>query len=656
MKNCPTWLFGIFATALLAVGCDDSDKAIDIPPTDFFSVEVTDVAATSARMTVTPLENETPYYCGTIRKSEFREDHGGDWQSYIDRLIAQLREESGKSVAETVSGIVVRGVKSSLLEALDAETEYVAFAMRLDTEGRIVGTTATDDFTTTKATTAGGFRIVVKDITAKSATMTITPDDLEAPYFYNIISKAIFEQSHGGNWQNYINNLIAHLREDTDKSVADVVSEIVVRGVEVYNSNTLNADTEYIAFAMGLNEQGRITLATVAETFTTPEIVSNNTFTVTFDNTSFDGTDFTITPENPDERYYYTSRAASYFADMTDEEMLETILTEDSFLIDFYATSGVTEYTNEQVDNTDTGYYVFVFGYDGGAPTTPLNKFAYRTSKGLGEPSACQFTIDVTNLKSRSAQVAITPSDKTQMFLWDILPESEYEVQKNRLGEFAAEYARLDFSSFGYGYERGDAGNMFSRNLEPGTKYYVWAACMDEFGQAAAEVIIPGDFTTLPVAESAADVTVTLDKYYDGDALFALDPETYATSKGYAFVPVTFAPNDQTTLWYANAYEDDLSNPADPTDEEIAEKLMASGLWCPVGKPFLCKWDEPTTILVLGIDSNDNYRITRIVRTFTKAGASPAEEYKPAENAVKPAHFPATRTPAPLRYRPVAER
>ena len=302
MKNCPTWLFGIFATALLAVGCDDSDKAIDIPPTDFFSVEVTDIAATSARMTVTPLENETPYYCGTIRKSEFREDHGGDWQSYIDRLIAQLREESGKSVAETVSGIVVRGVKSSLLEALDAETEYVAFAMRLDTEGRIVGTTATDDFTTTKATTAGGFQIVVKDITAKSATMTITPDDLEAPYFYNIISKAIFEQSHGGNWQNYINNLIAHLREDTDKSVADVVSEIVVRGVEVYNSNTLNADTEYIAFAMGLNEQGRITLATVAETFTTPEIVSNNTFTVTFDNTSFDGTDFTITPENPDER------------------------------------------------------------------------------------------------------------------------------------------------------------------------------------------------------------------------------------------------------------------------------------------------------------------------------------------------------------------
>ena len=121
-------------------------------------------------------------------------------------------------------------------------------------------------------------------------------------------------------------------------------------------------------------------------------------------------------------------------------------------------------------------------------------------------------------------------------------------------------------------------------------------------------------------------------------------------------MPVTFAPNDQTTLWYANAYEDDLSNPADPTDEEIAEKLMASGLWCPVGKPFLCKWDEPTTILVLGIDSNDNYRITRIVRTFTKAGASPAEEYKPAENAVKPAHFPATRTPAQLRYRPVAER
>lgn len=657
MKNCPKWLLGLFAAAFFTVGCNDTDKGIDdIPSNDFFKIDVTDIAAASARITVTPLDNQTLYYYGTIGKAGFQQDHAADWQGYIDHVIAQQRQGSDKSVAEAVAELGVRGVQSEIMQSLEAQTEYLAFAMRLDSEGQIVETTASQEFTTLKAVPDNSFRIEVKDITAKGATMVVTPHDPTAPYLCNIIEKAIFEQSHSGNWQNYINNLIAYLQQDGEKTVAEVVAEIVVTGEDVYTTESLNAATEYYAFAMGLNNEGRITVETVTEAFTTSEIVSNNAFTVTFANTSYDGTDFTITPDNLEEPYYYTMRAASFFEGMTDAEILETILIEDSFMIDFMATSGVTEYENEQVDNTDTGYYVFVFGYDAGTPTTTLNKFAYRTTKGHGEPSACQFSIEVTGLKSRSAQVMITPSDATQMFLWDILPESEYEIQKDQMRAFAAEYAQMDFSSFGYGYERGETGNAFTRNLEPGTKYYVWAACMNDEGKAAADVLIPGSFTTLELTESAAEVVVTHDKYYDGDALYALDPDTYASSKGYAFMPVTFAPNDQTTLWYANVYEDDLSDLTDPTDEEVAEILMSNGLWCPIGKPFLCKWDAPSTILVLGIDANDNYKITRIVKTFTKAGASPAEEYQPAEKAVKLQRFPASRTPAPLRYRPAVER
>lgn len=657
MKICPTWLLGLFATAFFTVGCNDTDKQIDVTPSnDFFKIAVADITAASARITVTPLDDQSFYYYGTIDKAGFRQDHAADWQGYIDRVIADRRKGSDMSVQDAVAEIVVRGTQSRLAESLEAQTEYIAFAMRLDADGRIVEATATREFTTLKTVPENSFRIEVKDVTAKGATMVVTPDDPEAPYFCNIIEKAAFEQSHSGNWQNYINNLIAYLQQDSEKTIAQVVEELVVRGEEIYKTETLSAATEYYAFAMGLNDEGRITVETVTEPFSTPEIVSNNAFTVTFANTSYDGTDFTITPDNLEEPYYYTMRAASFFAGMTDAEILETILIEDSFMIDFMATSGVTEYENEQVDNTDTGYYVFVFGYDAGSPTTPLNKFAYRTTKGEGEPSACRFTIDVTGIKSRSAQVVITPSDQTQMFLWDILPESEYEIQKNQMRAFAAEYAQMDFSSFGYGYERGETGNTFSRNLEPDTKYYVWAACMNDKGEAAADVLIPGSFTTLALTESAAEVVVTHDKYYDGDALYALDPVKYATSKGYAFMPVTFFPNDNTVLWYADVYEDDLSDPTDPTDEEVAETLMSSGIWCPVGKPFLCKWDVPSTILVVGIDANDNYKVTRIVKTFTKSGASPAEEYQPAENAVKPLHFPAERTPAPLRYRPAEKR
>ena len=42
-------------------------------------------------------------------------------------------------------------------------------------------------------------------------------------------------------------------------------------------------------------------------------------------------------------------------------------------MIDFYATTGVYEYENENVWLTDTGYLVLVFGWADGAATTNLS-------------------------------------------------------------------------------------------------------------------------------------------------------------------------------------------------------------------------------------------------------------------------------------------
>ena len=79
---------------------------------------------------------------------------------------------------------------------------------------------------------------------------------------------------------------------------------------------------------------------------------------------------------------------------------------------------------------------------------------------------------------------------------------------------------------------------------------------------------------TLPKAVSNATVTATIDKYFNGDDLYALDNEKYADCRGQAYVMVTFAA-ENAKEWYGTMIAED---PNDPTsaipDDEVIENVV----------------------------------------------------------------------------------
>ena len=158
-------------------------------------------------------------------------------------------------------------------------------------------------------------------------------------------------------------------------------------------------------------------------------------------------------------------------------------------------------------------------------------------------------------------------------------------------------------------------------------------ASIDEFGKPQADVYISDPITTLPKAVSDATVTATIDKYFNGDDLYALDNEKYADCRGQAYVMVTFAA-ENAKEWYGTMVAED---PNDPTSAisgvEVIETLLVGGTWCPTGKLYLCKWDTEHTILAVGVAADENPGVLlRQSHTFTKAGAAPVSEFVAPES------------------------
>lgn len=229
--------------------------------------------------------------------------------------------------------------------------------------------------------------------------------------------------------------------------------------------------------------------------------------------------------------------------------------------------------------------------------------------------------------------ISIKPSDDTVPYMFDLISEADYERYKADMKAYVTEYVGQDIDNLDNKRVCGQSGYSYTKVLEPGTKYYVWVASIDEFGKPQADVYISDPITTLPKAVSNATVTATIDKYFNGDDLYALDNEKYADCRGQAYVMVTFTAENAKT-WYGTMIAEDPNDPTSAiSDDKVIETLLVGGTWCPTGKLYLCKWDTEHTILAVGVAADENPGVLlRQSHTFTKAGAAPVSEFVAPES------------------------
>ncbi|MEG2612781.1 MAG: hypothetical protein RR971_04765, partial [Alistipes sp.] len=250
------------------------------------------------------------------------------------------------------------------------------------------------------------------------------------------------------------------------------------------------------------------------------------------------------------------------------------------------------------------------------------------------------------------------PSNPKFMYLWDLMDMERYNAYKSKMKEYVAAYVKdIDIKLLTDEFVCGEQGHIYANILTPKTTYVLWAAYIDEYGVPTANVIVSEPFTTLEGAVSAANVTVTQNKYFNGDDLYALDNTLYASSKGKAYVSFTFKQSDDADMWYGGLFEGDLSNTTETTDDAIIDQLINGFEYSyPTGKLYDCVWDVKHTVIAFARDVNQNYsKVYRKVYTFTQAGASPISEFvAPSTSGVMSSflkHQTWRRTLAPIHYK-----
>ncbi len=114
------------------------------------------------------------------------------------------------------------------------------------------------------------FEIAISKLTAISCTITCTPSDLEALYFFNTRLKSEYDiystdeefiESIVEDWRNQCANLGITLE--------DGLPSITSTGVDEWKPSGLSPNTEYIVIAFGLTPQGEVTTPLTVVPFTT---------------------------------------------------------------------------------------------------------------------------------------------------------------------------------------------------------------------------------------------------------------------------------------------------------------------------------------------------------------------------------------------------
>lgn len=472
------------------------------------------------------------------------------------------------------------------------------------------------------------FTIQLTQLTSSSVTMYVVPADLKAPYYYDVIEKSVLDEHHNSDVAVLMENMMNEA-ESMYGSMEEAVAQLSSTGIVEYEFTRLVPDRDYVAFAAGLGSDGKVNTDIVQTSFHTEQGATGVSFNVYFTEYYYNGVDYRIVPSDETFTYYNCIRPAFGYEDMSDEELRETIIAEDSFMIDFYATSGTYEYTNEEVWFSDTGYMVLVFGWSDGVPTSDIYRFPFRTAAPETPSTQCEFNVRFENITSRSASVYISTADPAHVYMWDLISAADYEAYRADMESYVEAYVNSDIDNLDYNRVMGESGYIFSRELDPGTEYYVWAACISDTGALASDVFVSEPFSTLPEQVSSATVTAEIVRYFNGDDLYALDPVMYAAGQGKAYVEVTFTATSDASTWFGTMVKED---PADHTDNisdaEIAATLQASGEWYPTQKVYWCDWDAEYTVLAVAIGNDDNLGpVFRLSDTFTRDGASSINDF-----------------------------
>lgn len=646
MKRISYLLSLIFALAI--VSCKGQEPDVPYEPAADFLLEVSDVTSTSCHFSVKPSDKDMSYVVMLVEKSEF--DAFEDEYAYQDNDLEWFNTkalEEGKSLKEWLEGFLHIGDFEADEAGLMPEAEYYLYAYGLDYEGYFTtGVTKVGFSTPTIVRKEMSFEIDVTDIGLTQARVSVKASDKDGMFFMNVFSMQQY-QEWGGDQTAFANHAAALVDyyATMGRTLEEIVTNLSSVGEDAMVFDGLTADTEYMAYAVGIDENFFLNTSPAIVKFTTSQAVqSENTFTIDITGTTFCSVQGTVTPSNEDPFVCAIQPKAQLDLYDSDEEiMYELVATYDK-----WGSLGDVLYAGETVNLEDisslspeTEYAVICFGWDG-APTTPLARAEFKTAAAGGNPRAQELTFTLSDINHNKVTVHITPKLGLYYF-YDCMPVSllnEYTASAGSEDEAICRFIdeRIDYGAEFFNCTRKeyleDMGAAIGKQkwtftgLEQDTEYLIVAATVEmNIGKIALRKPFRSDvFRTTILIESDAAVTFHIDRYYDGTELAELDPSQFSRCRGMVMVPYKIIPNESAAHWRTTFTYGEFASWAERGDILI-ELDYQSDNDKTVGYAVV-HYDQIVSFLAMA-ENAEGYTGPFTIYEFkaVKGGASPAREF-----------------------------
>ena len=158
-------------------------------PEKGFKIEVSEIATTSAYISVTPSDNKTTYYFDVMPEEDYLELNG-DVGAFFEELLGYYTQlYPSLDISLFVQQLVSVGPAGDAVTRLTPGTTYYAYAVAVDERGQAQYYTAVP-FTTLEGgnPAACTFDITVRGVYSTEVEFTITPSDESVAYWYAVTS------------------------------------------------------------------------------------------------------------------------------------------------------------------------------------------------------------------------------------------------------------------------------------------------------------------------------------------------------------------------------------------------------------------------------------------------------------------------------------
>ncbi len=380
-----------------------------------FELNVKKVMANTIYMDVVPKDKTQPYIFllgkkGYMVEEGLLDDDAAQIASDME-VIASFGEAFGAGLKEVIGAFMYVGDQIDYTwNGVSVGTEYVAYAYGFDVDTM----KPTTEVCRVEITTPQvqyykvNFELEI-ETDGPNVSFDITPQGYDGYYFFGIFdaascppdtSEELLMSYCEASWEEY-KGVYSPFFETPEQGLHFIFNELAYSG-KTHFETELTADTEYVLWAVGMNDEALLNTTPVVEYFTTGGAIrSDNQFTITI--TDIKAREATVTVETTnDDPYAAIIAPVTRFEGMTDDEIMDDVCRNWNYGI---SNGG---FTTKAADlKPETEYEILAFGVNGGRPSTQLTRQRFTTAAPV--VSSAAFSLEFGNYYDIAEVATLAP-------------------------------------------------------------------------------------------------------------------------------------------------------------------------------------------------------------------------------------------------------